>query len=111
MILYHDSRINICLKTGMSFKNIIKSTGSKIKTWLAKLSFRTGVIVLLLCIPLYVISFTQMALPISSALKSVLWVMFFGLAKTAQYGGLTILGTEGIKRLRKYFKKDKTKDE
>lgn len=55
---------------------------------------------LLMCVPFYVISFAQMALPISAAAKSVLWVVFFGLAKTAQYGGLTILGAEGIRRLK-----------
>lgn len=76
----------------------------KIKQALSKLSFRTGVIVLALCIPFYVISFAQMALPISASTKGVLWVVFFGLAKTAQYGGLTILGAEGFKRLKSYFK-------
>ena len=45
----------------------------KIKTWLAGLSFRTGVIVLLSCIPFYILSFAQMALPISVEAKGVLW--------------------------------------
>ena len=75
-----------------------------IKEWLGKLSFRTGVIVLLLCIPCYIISFAQMALPLGVSTKSVLWVVFFGLAKTFQYGGLTILGAEGIKRLKAFWK-------
>lgn len=75
----------------------------RIKQWLSALSFRTGVIVLLICIPLYIISFAQMALPISATLKTVLWVIFFGLAKTAQYAGLLILGAEGVKRLKAYF--------
>ena len=78
-----------------------------IKTALSNLSFRTGVIVLAMCVPFYVISFAQMALPISTSAKGVLWVIFFGLAKTAQYGGLTILGTEGYKRLKAYFKSRK----
>lgn len=78
-----------------------------IKTALSKLSFRTGVIVLAMCVLFYVISFAQMALPISTSAKGVLWVIFFGLAKTAQYGGLTILGTEGYKRLKAYFKSRK----
>lgn len=77
----------------------------RLKNWLQGLSFRTGVIVLLLCIPCYIFSFAQMALPISAGAKSVLWVIFFGLAKTFQYGGLTILGVEGIKRLKKRFGK------
>ena len=81
-------------------KNFFKN----IKTWLSRLSFRTGLIVLAMCIPFYIISFAQMALPISTAAKGVLWVIFFGLAKTAQYGGLTILGAEGIKRLKKWLR-------
>lgn len=75
--------------------------------WLSTLSFRTGVIVLSLCIPFYILSFAQMALPISVSLKSALWVVFFGLAKTTQYGGLTILGAKGLKRLKEYFKRRK----
>ena len=83
-------------------------TIDRIKQTLKSLSFRTGVIVLLLCIPCYIISFAQMALPISIEAKGVLWVVFFGLAKTFQYGGLTILGVDGWKRLKAFFsKKDK----
>lgn len=77
----------------------------RIKTWLSSLSFRTGVIVLLLCIPFYAISFLQMMLPISAGAKGVLWVVFFGLAKTFQYGGLSILGVEGVKRVKAWFGK------
>lgn len=73
-----------------------------VKKRLVRLSFRTGVIVLAMCVPFYIISFAQMALPISASTKGVLWFIFFGLAKTAQYGGLTILGAEGIKRLKTY---------
>lgn len=83
----------------------MKKLLQKIKTQLAKQTFRTGVIVLLLCIPCYIISFAQMALDIDAATKGVLWVVFFGLAKTFQYGGLTILGVEGVKRLKAKFKK------
>ena len=74
--------------------------GMSIKSRLDRLSFRTGVIVLSMCVPFYIISLSQMALPFSSGTKGVLWALFFGLAKTAQYGGLTILGAEGIKRLK-----------
>ena len=66
---------------------------------------RTGVIVLVMCIPFYILSFAQMALPISVELKGILWFILFGLAKTCQYGGLTILGVEGIKRLKAWYKK------
>lgn len=75
-----------------------------LKHRLSKLSFRTGVIVLLCCVPLYIISFAQALLPIGTAVKGVLWAVFFGLAKTAQYGGLLILGAEGVKRLKTWYK-------
>lgn len=71
-----------------------------VKELLARLSFRTGVIVLLCCIPCYLLSFAQMALPISAAAKGVLWFVLFGLAKTTQYAGLAILGAEGVKRIK-----------
>ncbi len=79
----------------------------KIKQLLQGLSFKTGVIILALCIPFYIISFAQMALSISTEIKGVLWVVFFGLAKTFQYGGLTILGVDGWMRLKAYFGKKK----
>ncbi|MDO4957200.1 MAG: hypothetical protein Q4E60_09320 [Bacteroidales bacterium] len=83
----------------------MKQLFQRLKNWLSSLSFRTGVIVLLCCIPFYILSFAQMALPISTQTKGILWVVLFGLAKTCQYGGLTILGVEGIKRLKAKFKK------
>lgn len=74
----------------------------KIKNFCQKLSFRTGLIVLGLCIPFYILSFAQMWwLPISSYAKGVLWIILFGLAKCFQYIGLTIIGVEGIKRLKR----------
>ena len=91
----------------MSAKAFFIRIGKTVKGWLAQLSFRTGVIVLAMCVPFYIISFAQMALPISASAKGVLWVVFFGLAKTAQYGGLTILGAEGIKRLKTYWQRKK----
>lgn len=74
---------------------------------LSKLSFRTGVIVLASCIIFYILSFAQMLLPISAAAKGVLWFILFGLAKTTQYGGLAILGVEGIRRIKKALDKNK----
>ena len=76
-----------------------------IKNRLQTLSFRTGVIVLLCCIPFYIMYFAQMLLPISTAAKGILWTVLFGLAKTCQYGGLTILCVEGYKRLKNKFKR------
>ena len=46
-----------------------------------------------------------MALPISAETKGILWVVLFGLAKTFQYRGLSIIGVEGVKRLKSFFKK------
>lgn len=86
-------------------RSYLKRFIERVKAWLSQLSFRTGVVVMLCCIPLYVLSFAQMLLPISASLKSVLWVVLFGLAKTAQYGGLTILGVEGVRRLKAYLRK------
>lgn len=83
----------------------------KIKTWLQGLSPRTGIIVLSLCIPCYIFSFAQMLLPINTAAKGIIWTIFFGLAKTFQYGGITILGVEGVKKLKVRFRKKEMIDE
>lgn len=85
-------------------KDNIKKLFSKVVAYLKRLSPKTGMIILSLCIPFYIISFAQMALPISAAAKGVLWFVFFGLAKTTQYTGLTILGVSGIKNLKNYIK-------
>lgn len=89
----------------------MKKMLQRIKLWLQSLSFRTGVIVLLCCIPFYILSFAQMLLPISAAAKGVLWTVLFGLAKTCQYGGLTILGVEGYQRLKNWLKRRKKQEE
>jgi phosphoglycolate phosphatase len=86
-----------------------KDMKEKVQKYLSRFSFRTGMIVLILCIPCYIISFAQMALPISNAMKGVLWFIFFGLAKTFQYGGLSIIGVEGVKRIKNYWKERKNK--
>ncbi len=91
-------------------KEFFLRIGRSIRTWLQSLSFRTGVIVLLSCIPFYILSFAQMLLPISAATKGILWTVLFGMAKTYQYGGLTILGVEGYKRLKDMFRRKKTSD-
>ena len=83
----------------------IKRALEKIRFYLSRLSFRTGVIVLFLCVPFYAISFLVLLLPFSEVLRGALWALFFGLAKSAQYGGLAILGVEGVKKLKSWFKK------
>ena len=89
-------------------KSKIAQFFGRIKTWLSGLSFRTGVIVLLLCVPCYIFSFVALGLPwFSLETKGILWTVFFGLAKTFQYGGLTILGKEGIKKLKEKWGRKK----
>ena len=78
---------------------------ARMQAFLRRFSFRTGVIVLVLCMARCIISFAQMALPICVELKGGLWFIFFGLAKSFQYGGLTIIGVDGIKRLKAYIRK------
>lgn len=90
-------------ETQKFMKNLLK----KVKLWLQSLSFRTGVIVLLCCIPFYILSFAQMLLPISAATRGVLWTVLFGLAKTCQYGGITILGVDGYNRVKSYLRRRK----
>ena len=84
----------------------IRQLFENVRQWLRSLSFRTGVIVLMSCIPFYILSFAQMALPISASAKGILWTVLFGLAKTCQYGGLTILGVEGYKRFKNMLKRN-----
>lgn len=84
-------------------KNFVK----KIVKWLQTLSYRTGVIVLLTCIPFYILSFAQAALPISAVWKGVLWFILFGMAKTTQYAGIIILGVEGYRQLKAKLKRSR----
>ena len=72
----------------------------KTRNWLAGFSFRTGLIVLGICVVFYILSFAQMLLPISNVLKGTLWFWLFGFAKLFQYVGLAIIGVEGVKRLK-----------
>lgn len=86
-------------------KDLFMSALAEVKRFLGRLSFRTGVIVLASCVVFYILSFAQMLLPISAAAKGVLWFVLFGMAKTTQYAGLAIVGVEGWKRLKAYFKR------
>lgn len=78
-----------------------------IKLWLSKLSFRTGIVLIIACVICYIVSFAQMLLPISVTAKGVLWVVFFGLAKTFQYSALAVLGVEGVKHIKQWWKNRK----
>jgi phosphoglycolate phosphatase len=86
-------------------KQRFKNTMDTIKAWLAKLSFRTGVVVLVFCVLFYLLSFVQALLPLSAEVKSVLFIVFFGMAKTAQYTGLAIVGVKGWQRIKSWFKR------
>lgn len=79
----------------------VKST---FKHLASKFSFRTGVILLITCVVFYILSFVQAFLPLSSATKGVLFVVFFGLAKATQYMGLAIVGVEGWQRIKAYIR-------
>lgn len=83
----------------------------KVRFWLSRLSFRTGVIVLVFCVILHVAAFVPMAFDVTPEFKAKWGLWFFGAAKVAQYSGLAIVGAEGIKRLRRYFKNKKEKDD
>lgn len=83
----------------------------RIKLFLGRLSFRTGVIVFLSCVIFYILSFAQMLLPISVEAKGVLWFVLFGMAKTTQYAGLAILGVEGWRRLKGLFRRQEQEDD
>ena len=85
------------------FKSAIQALGRRF----AALPPRIGIICLVLCAIFYAASFLQMLLPISAAAKSVLWVILFGLAKTAQYTAVTILGKEGIRMILRRFRRRK----
>ena len=91
-------------------KDYFRRLVNRINTFLKRFSFKTGLIILSLCIPFYILSFAQMALDFSYSVKGILWVIFFGLAKTFQYAGLAIIGVEGIKRLKKWWYKIRNKN-
>lgn len=82
-----------------------------VKVFLSRLSFRTGVIVLALCVIFYVASFAQALLPISATAKTTLWVVLYGCAKLTQYMGLAIVGIEGWSRIKAWFKRKKESPE
>lgn len=87
-------------------KRFFRRLKERTKSLLSKLSFRTGVIILASCVVFYVLSFAQALLPISTTAKGVLWFVLFGMAKTTQYAGLAIIGVEGWRRVKGWFKRE-----
>ena len=96
-------QINLLLRSTYSYicrMNYIKSR-------LSAMSYRTGLIVAIICLACYIISFAQMLLPISVAAKGALWATFYGLAKATQYTAILILGKTGIDKLRALLRRNK----
>lgn len=85
-------------------KQFWSSVKDRLKNLLSKLSFRTGVIILISCVIFYILSFVQALLPLSTSTKGVLFIVFFGLAKTTQYTGLAIVGVQGWQRIKAYIR-------
>jgi phosphoglycolate phosphatase len=77
----------------------IRAKVAAAKRWLSRLPYWVGVVVTAGCIPFYIISFAQFALPISAEWKVALWTICFGMAKLFQYCGLAILGAKGLGQL------------
>ena len=94
----------MCISLVLCNFGVMKKIFLQFKCWLTGLSFKTGVIVLILCILCYVISFAQALLPLSLGLKGSLWVVFFGLAKAFQYSAILIIGKEGFRKLKNRFR-------
>ena len=63
--IFSANKARASYKEEFILKDAAIRTSHKVKHWLQSLSFRTGVIVLLCCIPFYILSFAQMLLPIS----------------------------------------------
>lgn len=82
---------------------------NRVKAYLAQFTFRQGVVVLVICVLCYIASAVQALLPFSAATKSVLFIIFFGMAKLTQYVGLAIVGVDGWRRIKEYFKRRKRK--
>lgn len=76
---------------------------------LRQLSFRTGVIVLLTCIPFYLLVLVQPLLPLSASAKWTVGVTAFILARTFRYAGILIIGKEGLRRIKESWRAWRTR--
>ena len=72
----------------------------RIKSFFKRLSTRTGVILLIVCILLYLASGIQALLPLEESTKGILFITFFGLAKVFQYSAIAVLGVKGWKKIK-----------
>ena len=81
-----------------------------IKLFLSRLSFRTGVFLLAMCVVFHILAFAQALLPYSAGTKAIVGIALIGVAKTTQYSGLAIVGTKGWQRIKGWFKLKKSND-
>lgn len=72
----------------------------RIKSFFKRLSTRTGVILLIVCILLYLASGIQALLPLEESTKGILFITFFGLAKVFQYSAIAVLGVKGWQKIK-----------
>ena len=72
----------------------------RIKSFFKRLSTRTGVILLIVCILLYLASGIQALLPLEESTKGILFITFFGLAKVFQYSAIAVLGVKGWQKFK-----------
>ena len=73
----------------------------KIKKFFKGLSIRTGIILLIICVLLYVVALIQPLLPISKVAKAIIFATSFGLAKIFQYSAIAVLGVKGWQILKR----------
>ncbi|MBP5457867.1 MAG: transporter suffix domain-containing protein [Paludibacteraceae bacterium] len=78
----------------------------RIQEFLQRFSFRTGVIIMALSLPLYIVAFAQAFLSIPTTTKTILFFVFYLLAKLLKYMGLAIVGVEGWERIKRRWKKN-----
>lgn len=86
-------------------RNIKAGVLAGVRSWVVSLSFRTGMVVAAICVACYLFSFVQFLLPLPAVVKGILWVIFFGLTKAAQYAAILILGKAGVDKFRKCLRK------
>lgn len=81
----------------------------KIKTALSKLSFRTGLILLVLCLLFHGVAVGFFTIPLEGETKALLITISFALAKIFQYSAVAILGVRGVMRVKAWIRKMKSK--
>lgn len=91
----------IFMPNPLYFRQILQ----RVRLFLARLSFRTGLWLLAACAVSYLLAFAPILFPLSLTTKGVLWFIFFGLAKALQYSAVLVLGKAGGHRLRDWWRR------